>query len=99
MDGFDNIEHMDSLGGLEVSVDDLVEVQVVHAPGDAHGPVYEQGGGDLPACSQHLVQLALGTVLHQDTVAGSLGADTPGGQRGREEGMEGGRDKGERGEK
>ena len=60
-------------------MDDLVEVQVVHAPCDAHRPLHEQGGGDLTASPQHLVQLALGTVLHQDAVAWSLGADTPGG--------------------
>lgn len=58
-------------------MDDLVEVKVVHAPSDPHGPVHEQGRGDLPAGSQHLVQLALGAVLHDDAVAGSLGADTP----------------------
>ena len=58
-------------------MDDLVEVQVVHAPGDAHGPVHEQGGHDLAAGPQHLVQLALGAVLHEDAVAGGLGADPP----------------------
>ena len=65
------------LGRLEVSVDDLVEVEVVHASSHAHGPVDEQGGGDVPTRPQHLVQLALGTVLHQDTVTRGLGADTP----------------------
>ena len=57
-------------------MDDLVEVKIVHAPSDAHGPVHEQGGMDLPACSQHLVQLALGTVLHDDAVTWSLGTNT-----------------------
>ena len=55
----------------------FVEVQVVHAPGDAHGPLHHERGGDLTASPQHLIQLALGTVLHQNTVAGGLGADTP----------------------
>lgn len=37
------------LGGFEVSVDNLVKVQVVHATGNAHGPVNQQGGGDRAA--------------------------------------------------
>lgn len=65
-----------SLWGLQVSVDDLVEVQVVHPPRDAHGPVHEQAWLDLPACSQHLIQLPLCTVLHDDTVTGGLRAYT-----------------------
>ena len=66
-----------SLGGLEVAVDDLVEVEVVHAAGDAGSPVHRQGGGDLAAGPQHLVQLALGAVLHQDAVARGLSAHPP----------------------
>lgn len=58
-------------------MDDLVEVQVVHASGDAHGPVHQQGRGDLAAGPQHLVELALSTVLHDDAVAWSLSADAP----------------------
>lgn len=57
-------------------MDDLMEVKIVHAPGDAHGPVHEQGRVDLPACSQHLIQLSLGTVLHDDAVTWSLGTNT-----------------------
>lgn len=57
-------------------MDDFVKVKVVHATGDAHGPVHEQGGRDLPARPQHLVQLSLGAVLHDDTVTRSLGTDT-----------------------
>lgn len=57
-------------------MDDLVEVKVVHAPSDAHGPVHEQGRSDLPARSQHLVQLPLSTVLHDDAVTRSLGTNT-----------------------
>lgn len=57
-------------------MDDLVEVEIVHAPGDAHGPVHQQGGMDLPARSQHLKQLSLGTVLHDDAVTRSLGTNT-----------------------
>lgn len=58
-------------------MDDLVEVKIVHAPSDAHCPVHEQGWMDLPACSQHLIQLSLGTVLHDDAVTWSLGTNTP----------------------
>ena len=57
-------------------MDDLVEVKIVHAPGDPHGPVHEKGGRDLPACSQHLVQLSLSTVLHENAVTWSLGTNT-----------------------
>lgn len=57
-------------------MDDLVEVQIVHAPGDAHGPVHEQARLDLPAGPQHLIQLPLCTVLHDDAVARSLGTNT-----------------------
>lgn len=57
-------------------MDDLVEVKIVHAPRDAHGPVHEKGRSDLPARSQHLVQLPLGTVLHEDAVTWSLGTNT-----------------------
>lgn len=70
------------LWGLEVSVDDFVEVQVIHASCDAHGPVHQEGGGDFTPRPQHLVQLALGAVLHQDTVTRSLGAHSPGRKHG-----------------
>lgn len=66
-----------SLGRLEVSVDDFVEVEVVHATCNAHGPVNHEGGGDFAARPQHLIQLPLGTVFHQDTVTRSLGAHAP----------------------
>ena len=59
-------------------MDDLMEVEVVHAPGDAHGPVHQEGRGDLAPGPQHLVELALGAVLHQDAVAGGLSAHSPG---------------------
>ena len=58
-------------------MDDLVEVEVVHAAGDASGPVHQQGRGDFAAGPQHLVQLALGAVLHEDAVAGGLRAHAP----------------------
>lgn len=61
-------------------MDNLVQVQVVHTTGDAHGPVNKQGWGDRAASPQNFIQLALGAELHEDAVAGSLGAYTPGGQ-------------------
>lgn len=66
------------LGGLEVPMDDFVEVEVVHATCNAHWPVNQEGGGDFAARPQHLVQLSLGAVFHQDTVTRSLGAHAPG---------------------
>ena len=57
-------------------MNDLVEVKIVHSPCDAHRPVHEQGWLDLPACPQHLIQLSLGAVLHDDAVTWSLGANT-----------------------
>lgn len=69
--------HADVLRGLEVSVYDFVKVKVVHASCNAHGPVHQEGGSDFPARPQHLVQLALGAVFHQDTVTRSLGTHTP----------------------
>jgi hypothetical protein len=36
-------------------VDNLVQVQVIHATSDAHGPVNQQGGGDRAAGSEHLI--------------------------------------------
>lgn len=58
-------------------MDDLVKMKIVHSPSNAHGPVHEQRWGDLPSCSQHLVQLSLGTVFHNDAVTWSLSTDTP----------------------
>lgn len=58
-------------------MDDLVQMQVIHATSNAHGPVNQQGGGDRAASPEHLIQLPLGAELHQDAVTGSLCADTP----------------------
>lgn len=45
-------------------MDNFVEVEVVHATCNAHGPVNQEGGGDFTARPQHLVQLALSAVFH-----------------------------------
>lgn len=58
-------------------MDDFVEVQVVHATGNPCGPVHQQPRGDLPAGAQDLVELPVGTVLHDDAVARGLGANPP----------------------
>lgn len=55
----------------------LVEMEIIHSTGDSRGPVHKQPGRDLPASSQDLVQLSVGTVLHDDAVARGLSANTP----------------------
>lgn len=55
----------------------LMEMEVIHPTGDPCGPVHEQPGRDLPAGPQDLVQLSVGTVLHDDAVARCLSANTP----------------------
>lgn len=55
----------------------LVEMEIIHPTGDSCGPVHEQPGRDLPASSQDLVQLPVGTVLHNDAIARGLSANTP----------------------
>lgn len=67
----------DSLRRLEISVNDLVQVKVVHAAGNAWGPVHQHPGGHFPPCPQHLIQLTLCTVLHDDAVARCLSAYAP----------------------
>ena len=58
-------------------MDDLVQVKVVHAAGNARGPVHQHPGGHFPPRPQHLIQLTLGTVLHDDAVTRCLSAHTP----------------------
>lgn len=58
-------------------MDDLVEVQVVHAAGDPCGPVHQQLRHDLTTGPENLVQLPLSTVLHDDAVTRGLRANTP----------------------
>lgn len=68
----------DSLRRLEISVNDLVQVKVVHAACDAGSPVHQHPGRHFPPGPQHLIQLALCTVLHDDAVARCLRAHAPG---------------------
>lgn len=58
-------------------MNDLVNMKVVHATGNLFGPVQDEGWGDFLPIPQDLIQLAIRTVLHNDTVTGSLCANTP----------------------
>ena len=66
-------------------MDDFEGVQIVHATGNLFSPVQHQGGWDFLAISEYLVELTIGAVLHDDTIAGSLGANTPRGLGGETE--------------
>ena len=58
------------LGTLEIAVDDLVRVEVVHAAGDLHGPVEgEPRRNGAAAVAQQVVQRPVRTELHDDAVA------------------------------
>lgn len=61
-------------------MDDLVQVQVVLPPAmPMDQSTSREGVSGAAGSPQHLVQLALGRKLHENAVAGSLGAHTPGG--------------------
>lgn len=62
---------------LEVPVNDLVTVKVVHATGYLLGPVEDQSRWDLLPVPQDFVQLTVGTVLHDDAITWSLRTHTP----------------------
>lgn len=62
---------------LEVSVNDLVTVKVVHATGYLLGPVQDQSWWNLLPVPQDFVQLTVGTVLHDDAITWSLCTHTP----------------------
>lgn len=68
------MKRSNSLWRFEVSVDDLVQMQVVHATGNSWRPVHQHLGGHFPPCSQHLIQLALGAIFHDDAVTRCLSA-------------------------
>lgn len=55
-------------------MDDLVLVEVVHPCCNLFGPVHQLLGGHLLPLPQHVEQGAVGAVLHDDAVAGRLGA-------------------------
>ena len=52
------------LGTFQVAVDDFVQMQIVHARGDLHGPVdREPGRNGASAVAQQIVQRPVRTVL------------------------------------
>lgn len=54
----------------------LVTVEIVHAAGYLFGPIEDQLWRYLFPISEDLIQLSVGAVLHDDTVAGRLGTYT-----------------------
>lgn len=56
---------------------DFMKMEIIHPTSNSCGPVHEQPRCDLPAGSQDLIKLSMGTVLHDDAIAWSLSADTP----------------------
>lgn len=58
-------------------MDDFVKVQIIHPTCNPCGPIHKQPRGDFPPCSQDFVELAMCTVLHDDTVARGLSANSP----------------------
>lgn len=58
-------------------MDDLVKVQVIHPTSDPSGPIHKQPRSDFPACTQDFIELSMCTILHDDTVAWGLSANSP----------------------
>ena len=59
-------------------MDDLMGMKVAHAVGYLLRPIYEQHGRQVLPVPEHLVELAVGAVLHDDAVARGLNAHSPG---------------------
>jgi len=57
-------------------MDDFVKVQVIHPTCNPRGPIHKQPRGDFPPCSQDFIELSMCTVLHDDTVAWGLSANS-----------------------
>lgn len=58
-------------------MDDFVKVQIIHPTCNPRGPIHKQPRGDFPPCSQDFVELSMCTVLHDNTVAWGLSANSP----------------------
>lgn len=58
-------------------MDDFVKVQIIHPTCNPCGPIHKQPRGDFPPCSQDFVELPVCTVLHDNTVARGLSANSP----------------------
>ena len=59
-------------------MDELLGVEVQHATGHLPGPAHHLRGQDLRLSLNVVIEGALGTELHDDTVARRLGAHAPG---------------------
>lgn len=58
-------------------MDDFVKVQIIHPTCNPCGPIHKQPRGDFPPCSQDFIELSMCTVLHDNTVAWGLSANSP----------------------
>lgn len=58
-------------------MDDFVKVQIIHPACNPCGPIHKQPRGDFPPCSQDFIELSMCTVLHDNTVAWGLSANSP----------------------
>ena len=66
------------LGALQVSVYNLVLVEVVHASGDLLGPLHQLLGVNFLPVSQEVEEGPEGAVLHDNTEHRGLDTDSPG---------------------
>ena len=62
---------------LEVSVDDFLGVQVLHAGSDLPGPAHHLRGEDLDPRPDVIVERSSAAVLQDDAIARRLRTDTP----------------------
>ena len=62
---------------FQISVDDLVLVEVVHPGGDLLGPLHQLLGRHLLAVPEQVEEGAVGAVLHYDAEHGGLDAHAP----------------------
>lgn len=58
-------------------MDDFMKVQIIHPTSNPSGPIHKQPRSDFPPGSQDFVELPMCTILHDNTVAWGLGADSP----------------------
>ena len=68
-----------SLQRLEVPMDDLLGVEVLHAGSDLPGPAHHLRGQDLDPRADVVVESAPAAVLQDHTVARGLRTNSPGG--------------------
>ena len=66
-----------SLGRLEISVNNLVCMEVAHAVCNLLSPIKKKTDRKFNVTPQHFVELTVRTVFHDDAKAGSLSAYAP----------------------